>query len=64
MCNLEEVPTTLKEEPVIDIFKEDLLYGVELLFTNIPVKKTVDKILAELYDPHKIKPMCSNTTFT
>ena len=64
MCNLEEVPTILKEEPVIDIFKEDLLYGVELLFTNIPVKKTLDKILAELYDSNKIKPMCSNTTFT
>ena len=64
MCNLEEVPTILKEEPLIDIFKEDLLYDVELLFTNIAVKKTIDQILAELYDPHKKKPMCSNITFT
>ena len=38
-------------------------YDVEFLFTNVPVRETIDYILAEIYDHHKFKPMCSKLIF-
>ena len=38
-------------------------YDVESLITNIPVKETINSIVAEIYDKHELKPLCSKLFF-
>lgn len=61
--NTQDFPTMLKEQPPLDIDEEYVSYDVESLFTNIPVKETIDYIINEIYVNHKIKPMCSKLIF-
>ena len=53
----------LKEQPPLEIDEEYVSYDVESLFTNIPVKETIDYIINEIYVNHKLKPMCSKLIF-
>ena len=38
-------------------------YDVESLITNISVKETINSIVAEIYDKHELKPLCSKLFF-
>ena len=40
---------------------EDVSYDVECLFTNIPVKETIDFICDEIYNHKKLKPICKQS---
>ena len=42
---------------------EDVSYDVESLFTNIPVKETVEYILHKIYVDKSIKPFCKKSIF-
>ena len=39
-------------------------YGVESLFTNIPIKETIDYICDEIYKNNAIEPMCKKSIFS
>ena len=43
--------------------KEYISYDVDNIFTNIPLKETVDYILEEIYVNKKIKTSCSKLVF-
>ena len=43
---------------------EDVSFDVESLFTNIPVKATIDYIIWKLYIKKEIKPFCKKSIFT
>ena len=38
-------------------------YDVESLFTIVPVRETINYILAEIYNHQKLKPVCSKVIF-
>ena len=38
-------------------------YDVESFFANIPVRETINYILAEIYNHQRLKPMCSKLIF-
>ena len=44
-------------------YEEDLSYDVESLFTNIPIKDTIDFICEEIYVHKKLKPICKKSMF-
>ena len=49
----------MKRQPIQeDEDEEDVSYDVESLFTSIPVRKTIDFILSEIYDRHVVKSFC------
>ena len=49
---------------VLDPDEGYVLYDVESLFPSIPVKKTIDYMITEIYDNKVIEPMCkSNLIF-
>ena len=43
--------------------EEDVTYDVESLFTNIPVKDTIDFICEEIYVHKKLEPICKQSIF-
>ena len=43
--------------------KKHYSYDVESLFTNIPIKKTLDYIIEQIYTHKKLKPICSKLIF-
>ena len=42
---------------------EDVSYNEESLFTNIPVKETIEYILHKIYVDKSIKPFCKKSIF-
>ena len=48
--NMQDFPSILKQEPQLETDKEYLFYDLESLFTSIPVRETINYILAEIYD--------------
>ena len=53
---LSNLPPLLEDE-------EDVSYDVESLFTNIPIKETIDYIIEQIYTYKKLKPICSKLIF-
>ena len=43
--------------------EEDVSYDVELLFTNIPIKGTIDSICEEIYVHKKLESFCKESIF-
>lgn len=43
--------------------EEDVSYDVESLFTNIPIKDTINYICDEIYRHEKLKPLCKESIF-
>ena len=43
--------------------EEDISYDVESLFTNIPIKETIDFICSEFYSRKKLKPISKRPIF-
>ena len=56
--SMQDFPSILKAEPPLQIDEEHVSYDVESLFTIIPVKETINHILTEIYNHHKLKTMC------
>ena len=61
--NTQDFPTLLKEQPMLANNEEYVSYDVESLFTNIPIKETINYILHEIYENHKLVPICSKLIF-
>ena len=57
ICNTQDFPFILKAEPPLEIDEDNVSYDVESLFRNIPVRETINYFLAEIHNPHKLKPM-------
>ena len=55
--NTQQFPSLLNNVPLSD-GEEDVSYDVESLFTNIPIKETIDYICDEIYNRKKLKPIC------
>ena len=53
----------LQDLPPLNNDEEYISYDVDGLFTNIPLKETVDYILEEIYVNRKVKPICSKLIF-
>ena len=49
----------LRDLPPISNDEKYLSHNVDSLFTNIPLKETIDYILEEIYANRKMKPICS-----
>ena len=47
----------------LSVDEEDVSYDVETLFTNIPIKETIDCICDEIYNRKKLKPICKQSIF-
>ena len=43
--------------------EEDVSYDVESLFTNVPMKETIDFICEEIYVHKKLEPTCKQSIF-
>ena len=53
----------LNNVPVSEEEEEDVSYDVESLFTNIPLKDTIDFICEEIYVHKKLEPICKKFIF-
>ena len=60
--NTQQFPSLLNNVPLSD-GEEDVSYDVESLFTNIPIKETIDYICDEIYNRKKLKPICKQSIF-
>ena len=49
----------LRDLPPLNNDEEYVLYNVDSLFTNMPLKETIDYILEEIYVNKKMDPICS-----
>ena len=53
----------IKELPPLKEDAADVSYGIESLFTNIPINDTIGYILDQIYVQHRLKPTCSRLIF-
>ena len=60
--NTQDFPAILNNTPLSED-EEDVSYDVELLFTNIPIKDTIDFICEEIYVHKKLEPICKKSIF-
>ena len=61
-CSLLDVEDDQNLPLVLDD-EEDVSYDVESLFTNIPIKDTLEHIVEQIYTHKKLKPLCSELVF-
>ena len=54
---------TINDTQPLQEDEEDVSYGVESLFTNIPINETIDYILDQIYNKKKLKPICPKLIF-
>ena len=57
ITNTQQFPSILNNVP-LSKDEEDVRYDVESLFTNIPIKETIEFICDEIYNREKLKPIC------
>ena len=57
--NMQDFPALLNNVPIFA--DEDVSYEIESLFTNIPIKDTIDFICEEIYVHKKLEPICKKT---
>ena len=55
--NTQDFPAILNNVPISEDEK-DVSYDVESLFTNIPIKDTIDFICEEIHVHKKLEPIC------
>ncbi|XP_066934351.1 uncharacterized protein [Clytia hemisphaerica] len=61
--NTQKFPTMLKNQPPLQHDEEYVSYDVESLFTNVPVRETIDYILDEIYVHGKLPKLSSRLIF-
>ena len=59
----QKFPSMLSSIPHLQDDKEDVSYDVESLFTNIPIEKTINFIIEQIYVDKKLTPICSKLIF-
>ena len=62
ITNTQQFPSMLNNLPFSE-GEEDVSYDVDLLFTSIPVKETIDFIGNEIYNRKKLKTICKQSIF-
>ena len=62
ITNSQQFPSMLNNVPLSED-EEDVSCDVETLFTNIPIKETIDFICDEIYNRKKLKPICKQSIF-
>ena len=60
--NTQDFPAMLNNVPISED-EEDVSFDVESLFTNIPIKDTIDFICEEIYVHKKLEPICNKSIF-
>ena len=53
----------IKPLPPLQKNEEDVLYDVDSLFTNIPLKETIDYIIHKIYNEKFLKRICKKLIF-
>ena len=61
--NIKDTLQLLKDLPPLKDDEEYVSYNVESLFTNNPLKETIDYILEQIYVHNKLPIKCSKLTF-
>ena len=56
-------PDMIKALPPLQKNEEYVSYDVESLFTNIPLKETIDYIIHKIYNEKLLKPICKKLIF-
>ena len=62
MTNTQQFTSKLNNAPLYED-EEYLGYDVESLFTNIPIKETIDFTWDKIYTRRKLKPICKQSIF-
>ena len=60
--NTQDFPAMLNNMSLSED-EEGVSYDVESLFTNIPIKDTIDFICEEIYVHKKLEPICKKSIF-
>lgn len=61
--NTQSFPEMLKNQPHLNSTEEYVSYDVESLFTNVPVRETIDFIIDQIYNKNKLKPIATKLIF-
>ncbi|XP_066931880.1 uncharacterized protein [Clytia hemisphaerica] len=61
--NTQKFPSMIRNLPRLNDSEEFVSYDVESLFTNVPVRPTIDYIIDKIYNRKKFKPIASKTVF-
>ena len=62
ITNTQQYASMLNNVPLSED-EEDVSYNVESLFTNIPIKESIDFICDEIYNRKMLKPICKQSFF-
>ena len=63
ILDTQQFPDMLSNLPPLLDDEEDVSYDVESLFTNSPIKDTIEYIIEQIYKHKKLKPICSKLIF-
>ena len=63
ISDTQEFLKLIKELPPLNDDEQYVSYDVDSLFTNIPLKETINHILDEIYDNKKLQPICNRLIF-
>ena len=61
--NTQDFAKEFHQQPKLDENEEYVSYDAESLFTNVPIKETIDYILDEIYVHNKLPKICSRLIF-
>ena len=59
ISNTQDFADIIRAQPTLQQNEEYISYDVESLFTNVPIKDTIDFIINEIYTEMKLKPICT-----
>ena len=62
--NTQEFASMIKNQPPLRENEEYVSYDIVSLFTNIPIKETIDYIIDQVYNKKVIKEICNKLIFT
>ena len=63
MISNQKFPSMSYSIPSLHDQEEDVSYDVESLFINIPIEKTINYIIEQIYVHKKLTPVCSKLIF-
>ena len=63
LTNTQDFADEIRNQPPLNPDEEYVSYDVKSLFTNVPVKETIDYILNEIYEKKKLPSLCKRSMF-
>ena len=57
ITNTQHFPDMIKQQPPLKENEEYVSYDVESLFTNVPVRETIEYIIDQIYNKGNLKPL-------